>query len=270
VVFLFLFLLSKYHLTHILSLSLPLLLGCSPLVTFKKVIDAVGTSDGKRIATLINFAAHTTAIGSDNRELSSDWVHYTRVTAESRLGAPVVFSNGPIGDVSPMPSGEGDQFDRANVYGSDIANLAADSIPSQIPVDEGIVVSTDHFYLEVSNLLFRAAINLGILDYNYEGGPVQGYRIMTRASYIRFGSQVQGCAFPGESLTRNAEPIKGAMQTKNKFFLGLNGDTLGYFVPSDEWVSGPGGGYEESISLGEDVGDLTRDKIIALIKADPF
>jgi len=89
-------------------------------------------SDGARIGTLINFAAHTTAIGSSNRELSSDWVHFTRVTAEARLGAPVIFSNGAIGDVSPQPSGDGDQFDRANKYGSDIANLAVDSISSQV------------------------------------------------------------------------------------------------------------------------------------------
>jgi hypothetical protein len=97
-------------------------------------LDAIGIPDGARIGTFINFAAHPTAIGSSNLELSSDWIHYTRVTAEARLGAPVVFSNGAIGDVSPQPSGEGDQFERASVYGADIANLAVDSIPSQVQI----------------------------------------------------------------------------------------------------------------------------------------
>jgi len=67
-------------------------------------------------------------------------------------------------------------------------------------------------------------------------------------------------------LTRNAEPIKGAMQTRNKFFLGLSGDTLGYFVPSDEW----GDGYEESVSMGIQAGDQTRDALISLIQDDPL
>ena len=62
---------------------------------------------------------------------------------------------------------------------------------SQIPVDEEIVVSTARFSLEVSNILFILALNAGIIDYNYEGGPVQGYSIATRATYVRFGSQVQ-------------------------------------------------------------------------------
>jgi len=70
-------------------------------------------------------------------------------------------------------------------------------------------------------------------------------------------------------VTRNAEPIKGAMQAKNKFFLGLNGDTLGYFIPTDEWENAPSGsGYEESVSLGEFAGDQTRDVLLDLIKQD--
>lgn len=233
------------------------------------VLDALSLKDGSRIGTFINFAAHTTALNNQVRELSGDWAHYTRVAAEARLGAPVIFSNGPIGDVSPQPSGEGDQFDRANTYGSDIANLAVDSIASQIEISSEIHISTTYFTLDVTNILFIAALETGIINYKYEGGPITGYKIRTRATYLRFGDQVQGCAFPGESLTRNAEPIKGAMQTKNKFFLGLNGDTLGYFVPTDEWESGMNGGYEESVSLGREVGDITRDQIIRLIQQDP-
>jgi len=232
------------------------------------VLDAIAISTGQRIGTLIQFAAHTTAIGRDNRLLSSDWAHYIRVTAESRLNAPVIYSNGAIGDVSPSLGAEPDPWDRANGYGSAIANLAVDSIPTQIAVREAIHLATAHFYLECTNALFRLAMVSGILDYNYEGGPIQGYRIFTRATYLRFGTEVQGCAFPGESLTRNAEPIKGAMQAKHKLFLGLNGDTLGYFVPSDEWNGGPGGGYEESISLSEEAGDFTRDQLIKLIQSD--
>jgi len=43
----------------------------------------------------------------------------------------------------------------------------------------------------VTNILFKLAITSGILDYKYEGGPGEGFRIETRVTYIRFGRQVQ-------------------------------------------------------------------------------
>src|SRR3989304_5969799 len=33
-------------------------------------------------------------------------------------------------------------------------------------------------------------------------------------------------------------------------FFGLTNDTLGYFTPEDEWMSGRNNGYEETVSLG--------------------
>ena len=51
--------------------------------------------------------------------------------------------------------------------------------------------------------------------------------------------------------------------------MGLSGDSLGYFVPSDEWLTGRNDDYEESVSVGMAAGDLTRDLMIAMIEADP-
>ena len=53
-----------------------------------------------------------------------------------------------------------------------------------------------------------------------------------------------------------------------RFFLGLNGDTLGYFVPSDEWWTGRHDNYEEKVSLNKFAGDDARDYLIAAIEAD--
>ena len=68
-----------------------------------------------------------------------------------------------------------------------------------------------------------------------------------QTTYFTIGSSLQGVAFPGESLTRNAEPVKAAMTAPFRMFLGLNGDTLGYFVPTDEWdpINGYGLGTGE-------------------------
>ena len=75
-------------------------------------------------------------------------------------------------------------------------------------------------------------------------------------------------AWPGESLTRNGLPVKDAMDTPFKLWLGLTTDSLGYFVPSEEWKTGRNGDYEESVSMGKDVGDTARDMAIGLVKSD--
>jgi hypothetical protein len=43
------------------------------------------------------------------------------------------------------------------------------------------------------------------------------------------------------------------MYAPHKFWLGLNGETLGYFVPSDEWDFF--NNYEETVSIGKTAAD---------------
>lgn len=233
------------------------------------VLDAIDKVTQQRIGTLVNFAAHPTVLGHKVREISGDWPHYLRVVSEEKLGAPVIFQNGAIGDVVPSSTIGDDDFEKAEYYGTQIANLAIDSISNKVLINGDIYISSAFYPLGVSNRLFTLALNLGLIDYEYEGGPVQGYTIRTRANYFRLGGQVQGVAFPGESLTRNAEPIKGSMTAPFKLFFGLSGDTLGYFVPTDEWETGRNGDYEEGVSLDKFAGDITRDKLIDLINGDP-
>ena len=40
------------------------------------------------------------------------------------------------------------------------------------------------------------------------------------------------------------------MTAPHRMVLGLTGDALGYFIPSDEWMTGLNDDGEESISLG--------------------
>ena len=58
------------------------------------------------------------------------------------------------------------------------------------------------------------------------------------------------------------------MTAPHRMVLGLTGDALGYFIPSDEWMTGKNDDYEESISLGMTVGDTSRDAMAAMIAAD--
>jgi CRISPR/Cas system-associated protein Csm6 len=50
---------------------------------------------------------------------------------------------------------------------------------------------------------------------------------------------------------------------------GLVQDSLGYFVPTDEWMSGRNNDYEESVATSESAGDRLRDILLSLVQDEP-
>ncbi len=229
------------------------------------VLDARDADSDERITTMIEFAAHTVTLNADNLEFSGDFAHYTREYAAAALGAPVMYVNGPEGDVSPTPI-EGEGFERPRGYGEKTTLFAVEMMKEQEQLSGDIYVETKHFEHPLSNPLFLAAFKLGLTRCCYDYAPV-GHKlpIPLQTTYLRIGDQLQGVAFPGESLTRNGLPIKEAMHAPFKLFLGLFGGTVGYFVPSDEWDITR---YEEQVSIDKMAGDDIRDILLDMIAND--
>ncbi|MCY1055365.1 hypothetical protein [Nannocystis sp. SCPEA4] len=226
--------------------------------------------DGERIGTLVNFAAHPVILGEDNKEISCDYVGYAVAKIEAGLGAPASLFNGALGDATPkVPDGMyADDFARAQAYGELLADIAVAAVETAEPIDDGVLVWTHTEWEQgVDNLLFNLAAGLGILQFDFMSQGLSQV-VLTQSTYFRLGTQVQGAAFPGESLTRNGLAIKEVMKTPHKMILGNTGDALGYFIPSDEWQTGKNDNYEETVSLGKTAGDTARDKINAMITAD--
>jgi hypothetical protein len=72
-------------------------------------------------------------------------------------------------------------------------------------------------------------------------------------------------AAPGEVLTRLALPLRGAMPGRHRMIFGLTHETLGYFLPEDEWMTGRNNNYEESVSLGRRAGPALADALLAAV-----
>ena len=55
---------------------------------------------------------------------------------------------------------------------------------------------------------------------------------------------------PGESLTRNTMPVVDAIVGKGAvpMVAGLTQDSLGYYVPTDEWMTGRNNGERKRLS----------------------
>jgi hypothetical protein len=226
----------------------------------------------QRIGTVVVFAAHPVVLGEDNKLISCDYPGYMVQSLEDALGAPVALFNGTLGDATPkVPDGQyADDFARAEAYGTLLADIAADVLMNESAVVEPeLVFSAKSWEQKVDNTLFQLAALLGILQFDFEMNGLDQI-VTTQSTYFRLGTQVQGVAFPGESLTRNGLAIKEVMTAPHKIILGNTGDALGYFIPSDEWQTGKNDNYEETVSLGKTAGDNARDHISGLITADNF
>jgi hypothetical protein len=236
-----------------------------------ELIQAHAHDDGALLGTMVAFAAHPVVLPESNKLLSRDYCGYAVDALEMSSGAPVVWFNGILGDVSPrVPAGEyADSFAAAQAYGELLATQAVAMLDDATPVSLGIQHRYETWELPVSNALFNLAGQLGILDYDFVQMGLSG-TVDTQSAYFRLGTEIQIVAFPGESLTRNGLPVKDVMAAPHKLILGNAGDALGYFVPSDEWQTGLNDNYEESISMGMTVGDTTRDILIDMVESDPF
>ena len=231
------------------------------------ILDAFNLEQ-QRLGTLVVFAAHPVILGADNKLISCDYTGYMVQSLEDTLGAPAALFNGTLGDASPkVPDGDYvDDFARAETYGELLAGIAVNIADGGVAIEPELEFTHVTWVQTVDNTLFKAASLLGILQYDFEMNGFE-QKVTTQATYFRLGSQVQGVAFPGESLTRNGLEIKASMLAPHKIILGNTGDALGYFVPSDEWQTGKNDDYEESVSLGKSAGDNARDKIVPLIVA---
>lgn len=226
--------------------------------------------EGDPLGLLVTFAAHPVILGDENLMISRDYCGYTIESLETTLEMPVLFFNGIQGDVSPsVPDGVyADDFERADAYGSLVAQAAIDVLDQREPVGVDFYRERRNFDLDIENELFILVAQAGIIYYDFMNRG-ETYWIDTQTTYMRFGEQIQMVAFPGESLTRNGLAVKEAMTAPHQPVLGLASDSLGYFVPSDEWMTGLNGDYEESVSVGMEAGDVTRDLLLDMIAADP-
>jgi hypothetical protein len=230
------------------------------------VLDFVATRSGQRIGTLINFAAHP-VLGTERSKISPDFCASLTNKVEATLGGVAVFANGIVGDVSPIrmpgPSAR-------IAYGEYLADRTISSLVEQTSIDSSEIYFDEKTWKNrVSNVLFLLADFLGLLKYDMIHKFFRTY-IRVNVGYFRLGKTVQSVVFPGESLTRNGLAVKNQMKSPFKLWLGLTGNTLGYFVPSDEWKVGRHKNYEESISLDKHVGDRARDALLEIISRDNF
>ncbi|MEX0751170.1 MAG: hypothetical protein WD359_10220 [Dehalococcoidia bacterium] len=259
--------------------------------------------EGAPISTLVNFAAHPTATGSANTEVSRDWCGYAVDAVEREAGGVAIYVNGAIGDVNPLDAGS---FDAAERLGEAVARASIASLQTPDPVNGAVYVRSDALEVplnferlsqRVQSAIDRSGFAIAALakagglratqlalhtagrrDLAQLVAALEGMSerpkthrdgqafLRTHCGYVSIGDRVEAFATPGEVLTRLAAPLRASMGAPHRMFFGLTHDTLGYFLPEDEWMMpGRNNNYEESVSMGRRAGPALADALLAMV-----
>ncbi|HYM16263.1 MAG TPA: neutral/alkaline non-lysosomal ceramidase N-terminal domain-containing protein [Dehalococcoidia bacterium] len=260
------------------------------------------SNQGAPVATLLNYACHPTAAGAANTEVSRDWCGVTVDAVERELGGVALYVNGAIGDVNPAQDGG---FDGARSLGEAVAAAAIASLAAADAVSGFLRVRTEPLEIplnferlstRVQDAVGRAGPALSVLSKTgglrasslalYAAGRGDlaqivaalagiserrlvhrdgGTFLPTHCGYLAIGGGLEALAAPGEVLTRLALPLRASMTAPHRLFLGLTHDTIGYFVPEDEWMTGRNSNYEESVSMGRRAGPTLAQALLRLM-----
>lgn len=202
------------------------------------------------IATLVNMSAHPTLVPRDIDVYSADYIGSLRDTAEGALDSNVIFLNGIMGDVQPMVDAPL-SINTAEEYGTTMGRRAAEGKSNGVGIRGDLKVKTTEFTHPVQNEPLIGAALAGFLDLDLN----PDFSVTTRISVFQIGEELSGILFPGEALTRLGVPLRDALPGSKKLFIGLAGDSLGYFLPSDEFLIFPDRRTEEQVSLHPFIGD---------------
>ncbi len=265
--------------------------------TTASVLTARALGSGDVVATLLQYNAHPTSIGTGEspRIPHPDFPLGALERLEERGGVALYF-NGPIADASGSGgSCEGESYVRVRCRGEDLASaaLTADSttIAGSLSVRQATV------YLPVTNPIFLVAAAAGGFNryYNFTELPVdqipglgeQANLLPQAAPYavttvtrITLGDALEIVTIPGEATNTFGEYIQALAADRPMMLLGLTHNSFGYIIPEEEFsyidetgdtgFTLPFTSYEEYVSLGPLTASLLRIQAYApLFDAPP-
>lgn len=239
------------------------------------VMQVTDAENGKTLGTLVNWGNHPETLWSKNLMITSDFPHYVREGMESGvfvngklvkagLGGVCVYLTGAVGGLmttndrfaftSTLDSAEylAADFKKAEMQGMELAFHALTALEksSYTENNTGISINTRSFEIPLKNRLFKLGVALGVLK---RGGFSSWGKFRSEAGVLRF-SDVQMLLIPGEIYPElvnggvenpagadypesplEIPPLRGAMQSRYKWLLGLANDEIGYILPKSQW-----------------------------------
>jgi len=231
------------------------------------VIQAIGKSNGKVIATLVNYAIHPEVIGSGRGILSPDLCGPLYDRIESKVGGIALFMNGAQGGMVTADNrvAEGKE---AGTWEEciRIGNLLADEALRIVEKAE----ATSDPLLTCSYRDIRFPVDSEMMRYILNNSPVKMTSVKdnvvtTRLNFLEI-DKAKVLTIPGEALPNIGFYIKRNMNTDQPFLFGLTNDAFGYILTKVDFNSFKRYEYVSRTSLGEMTGEIYISEVLAWMK----
>jgi hypothetical protein len=203
-------------------------------------------ADGSAFATMLNFSAHATVLGSSNRKITGDWVQQINPMLEQRFGGQAMTVVGTLGrtqpadrscpDTSLPPGSDAQSLCTLDNYAQRVADRAGQAVDSAQPITGKPVVDTKSYLIQ------DPATNALILGLDYAGDPVgvpinrsltppwlTGNVLGTVTSTARIGDVLLS-AMPGEAYPQIPLKVRELVPARGYMTAGLADDQLGYLI----------------------------------------
>lgn len=219
------------------------------------------------IATLVNFASHPEALGSNNTLISSDFPHYARQRIEDNGGGTAIWVSADLGvlqgplrlDVEDPDTGmpaPRRTFRWTQVHGEQLGDRVSSAIPQRVGRRVGRVEIAEptRVFVPLANPFFRFFIGIGVLPSGLftdgELDPSVGFPFpppfdpIPQALGEDLGTEVGAfrineasfAVLPSELDPQIGELYRERMRgAKHTFLIGLGNDEIGYQLPAEKW-----------------------------------
>lgn len=225
-------------------------------------------SDGKPIATLVNYAIHPEVLGPRQGILSPDLIGplYDRIRAQG--GGTGIFMNGAQGGMVTAdvrgPDGKDIQTWDECIR---IGHLLADEslrIIATAPIQENppLLCTNKTVRFRVDSPLMLQIMKLSPLG--YQAGDDGA--ITTVINLLNLGD-AQLLTIPGEALPNIGFYLKRKMRGAHNFLFGLTNDAFGYILTKEDFNSFKRYDYVSRTSLGELTGETYIEEALALVNS---
>jgi hypothetical protein len=201
---------------------------------------------GRPFATLLNFSAHPTVLGSSNTKATGDWVSAANLLLPARFGGQAMTMVGTLGRTQPADRGCHDASITAadaksicmlDDYATRVVERAADAVAAAKPLGGKALVRATSFLITdpSSNPLLLGMLYGGVaagMPVNRSMTPpwMTGDVIGTTTASARIGDVLLSAA-PGEMYPQIPLKVRELMPGLRGYMTaGLAGDQLGYLI----------------------------------------
>lgn len=202
---------------------------------------------GRTFATLLNFSAHATVLGSSNTKASGDWVQMANPQLERRFGGEAMTMVGTLGrtqpadrdcpnEAIPLEDADAQNLCKIRTYGRRVVDRAEQAVARSKRLRGDPVVAARSYLVQ------DVATNALILGFNFIGDPIgadinrsfsppwlTGDVLGTVTASARVGDVLLS-SIPGEAYPQIAEAVSDAVPARGHMTAGLANDQLGYLI----------------------------------------